>query len=112
MAGPEQPKSLRLAFGLWVAVGIPLVVVLVGVVILFAAANLRAGYRGARIWLTAFGIAAAVQFVVAITGGFGFQLLWLLPDTAALAATIAMWQRDTTEYLRQLREISGGQSVP
>ncbi|WP_162788741.1 hypothetical protein [Amycolatopsis albispora] len=121
--GPERPKSLRLAFVLWMVIGVPLVIGLVGIVIVAAAVNLRAGYRGARVWLTAFGVLAVFQLVgvvwVALDLMSSNKLVYpqfvpiaLIFPIVALVATVSMWQRDTTEYMRQLREISSGQRLP
>ncbi|MFI6024487.1 hypothetical protein [Amycolatopsis magusensis] len=113
--GPERPRSLRIAFVLWMVLGIPLVIAIVGIVIVLAAINLRAGYRGARVWLTVLFGLSVLQFVgglvVIIALGVrgeldsALPLLLLVPAGIATAAMIATWHPDTTAYLRELREL-------
>ncbi|HET6711448.1 hypothetical protein [Amycolatopsis sp.] len=111
-AAQARPANLRRAFVIWMVLGVLTAVAIIGTIIVLAAVNLRAGYRGARVWLTVIG---AGNFVSgpAIVGGmiwYGtFDAVALIPvafSSAVIAAVILMWRPDVTAYFRALRQAS------
>lgn len=114
METPARPDALNRAFTLWLVVGVPLVLLLVGIVIVAAAFNLRAGYRGARVMLTAIAVMGATTAVLRVAA---FAVVPDVPAAAALfavpglvfgalvvTATVLMWRPEVTEHFRVLRE--------
>ena len=106
---PARPASLNRAFVLWMMVGIPTVVALIGIVIIAAALNLRAGYRGARVMLTVLGapsFIAPVSIVAGMVFSGGFSVYAVLPlifSAVVIAAVILMWRPEVTSYFRAMR---------
>jgi len=109
---PTRPASLNRAFVLWMVVGVPTVVALIGIVIIAAAFNLRAGYRGARIMLTVLGAPSFISPVVIVGGMVSsgeFSMYALLPLTfsaVVVAAVVLMWRPEVTSYFRAMRNPS------
>jgi len=108
-SGPVRPVSLDRAFVLWMVIGVPAVVGLVGIVIIAAAFNLRAGYRGARVLLTLFALPSffgLIGVVVAVLAGQApvWVVLVVLPSCAlVITASVLMWRLDVNEYFHAMR---------
>jgi lipopolysaccharide export LptBFGC system permease protein LptF len=105
----ERPANLNRAFVLWLVIGAVTAVALVGIVVVFAAFNLRAGYRGARVLLTVFGAGSFLSpfVVLAVMIGAGrfsvLSLVWLLSSAVVIAAVILMWRPEVSAYFATLR---------
>lgn len=110
----ERPANLDRAFKLWLVIGVLTAVALIGIFVLVAAFNLRAGYRGARVFLTVVGAWSFVSpFIVGamvIAGGVDPVALILLSAPAmVIAAVILMWRPEVSEYFAMLRAQLQGQ---
>jgi hypothetical protein len=103
----EQPPSLKVAFALWLVIGIPSILGLVGMVIVGAAFRLRNGSRSARVLLTTIEcVQSAAVLVILLDVSINWEnelfllvSLFLGGRAVAIAATIAMWHPDTSRYL-------------
>jgi hypothetical protein len=106
----ERPANLNRAFVLWLVIGGLTAVLIIGLVILAAAVNLRAGYRGARVLLTVLGAGSFLTPFVILGGmlaGGSFTAIALLPlvlSVLVITAVILMWQPEVSGYFRVLRE--------
>jgi hypothetical protein len=90
------------SFVFWMLIGVPTAIALVGIVVIAAAFNMRAGYRGGRVLLT---VMAAPSFLTPIglltaDGAPGWALLLLLPCVVPVIATVLMWHPDASAYFR------------
>lgn len=111
----KRPANLDRAFKLWLVIGVLTAVALIGVFVLVAAFNLRAGYRGARVFLTVVGAGSFVTPFIVLAGMIGAgtaNALVLLPLCVAamvIAAVILMWRPEVSEYFAMLRAQLQGQ---
>lgn len=101
---PRPPRNLRIAFTLWLVVGVPACLLLWGIWVVTAAFHLRQGYRGSRILLT--GMAAmtwlAPLSLLAADGGW-WALVSLPVALVTLAAAVLSWTAEVTSYMEALR---------
>lgn len=104
-----RPPQLRRAFVLWLVVGVPAVPALTGIVVIAAALNLRAGFRGARIMLTVLAfpsvlVPAGVVAAIDELGSAGLLALVAVPAAAVvLTATVLMWHPNVTRHFQAVR---------
>ncbi|WP_206796104.1 hypothetical protein [Amycolatopsis sp. MtRt-6] len=111
-AAPDRPANLRRAFVVWMVIGVVTVPLIIGIIIVFAAFNLRAGYRGARVMLTVIGAGSPVSVPVilgAMIWSGNFDAIALIPlgfTSAVFAAVFLMWRPDVTAWFRAQRQAS------
>ena len=101
----ERPWCVDRSFVFWMLIGVPTAIGLIGIVIILAAFNMRAGYRGARVMLTVIGAGSFLTPVVVVTavvssGNAWPGLLLLIPSGVIITATVLMWRPEASEYFR------------
>ncbi|KDN21913.1 hypothetical protein [Amycolatopsis rifamycinica] len=109
-AAPARPANLSRAFVVWMVLGVLTAVAIIGIIIVLAAVNLRAGYRGARVVLTVIGAGSFLSLPVIVggvlwSGGSGaVALIPLGLSSAMIAAVVLMWRPDVTAWFRARRQ--------
>lgn len=104
-----RPRCLDRAFVLWMVIGVPLVLAMIGIVIVLAAFSMRAGYRGGRIWLTVLALPSFsappiwvwVAWMAAANGDPARALMALplvVPAAVVITATVLMWPPEANQF--------------
>lgn len=114
-----RPRCLDRAFILWMIIGVPLVLALVGILIIVAAFDMRAGNRSGRIWLTVLGspsfISGPVFLVLAIVSairgdpvGILVSLVYIVLAAVVITGVVLTWRPEANQFYRDVLAVRRG----